>query len=132
MYEYETNYINAAGYWMSFHASAVQMRQEAIAAGNTENAQKYDCWAIIAVRYGLRVFGLSEKICKKAAVDPVHAKLIMPALEQKNDTPAADDLTEALDKLESHMSTQLMKAVATLSASNATRRSGKGGPAEKK
>ena len=42
---------------------------------------------------------------------------------------AADDLTESMDKLDSHMNTYLMKAVASMSASNATKQTGKGGPA---
>ena len=64
-----------------------------------------------------------------AARDPTYAKMILPTLQQRNDVAAADDLTEAMEKLDSHMTTQLMKAVATLSASNATKRTGKGGSA---
>ena len=40
------------------------------------------------------------------------------------DVPASDDLIERMERLESHMATQLMKAVATLSASNSTKRAG--------
>ena len=66
-----------------------------------------------------------------AAKDPTYAKLVMPTLQAKGDIPAADDLVEPLEKLESHMATQMMKAVATVSASNATKRSnGKGGAAQ--
>ena len=65
-----------------------------------------------------------------AARDPTYARMILPTLQQRNEVAAADDLTEAMDKLDSHMTTQLMKAVATLNASNATKRTGKGGPAE--
>ena len=61
-----------------------------------------------------------------AARDPVHARLVMPSLERRQDIPAADDLVEPLSKLETHMNTQLMKAVATLAASNATKESGSG------
>lgn len=56
----------------------------------------------------------------------------MPSLEQWNDVAAADDLTEPMEKLDTHITTQLMKAVATLSAGNATKRAGKGGPAKEK
>ena len=45
--------------------------------------------------------------------------------------PASDDLIEPIERLESHTATLLMKAVATLSASNATKRaSGKRGAAK--
>ena len=59
--------------------------------------------------------------------------MVLPALERRGDVAAADDLDGPLGELESHMTTQLMKAVATLSASNPTKRTnGKGGAAEKK
>jgi len=64
-----------------------------------------------------------------AARDPAHAKMIMPTLERRNEIAPADDLTETLDKLDGHMTTQLMKAVAALSASNTTKKAGKGGAA---
>lgn len=128
--EYEANYINAAGYWMAFHEAAISLRQEALVDKKDEDAVKYDVWALIAIRYALRVVGLRSEFYKLVAKDPVRAKLILPALEQRNDVAAADDLTESLEKLDSHMATQLMKAVATLSASNATRRAGKSGAAK--
>lgn len=53
----------------------------------------------------------------------------MRNLEQRNELPTADDLVEPMEKLYSHMATQLMKAVATLGASNATKHAGKGGSA---
>lgn len=55
---YETNYINAAGFWMAFHESAIALRQEALSGGNDEEAKRCDVWALIAIRYGLRVVGL--------------------------------------------------------------------------
>lgn len=67
-----------------------------------------------------------------ASKDPVYAKMVLPSLEDRSDMAASEDLVEPLETLASHMSTQLMKAVATLSASNATKRAnGKGGPADK-
>ena len=55
----------------------------------------------------------------------------MPTLEARADVPASDDLIEPMERLESHMATQLKKAVATLSASNAMKRAGgKGGAAK--
>jgi hypothetical protein len=130
LFEYESHYINSAGYWMAFHQSAIALRGEclaAIGAGNDgslalERASVYDVWGIIAVRYGLRVVGLRVEFYKRASKDPMHAKLIMPVLEGRNDVAAADDLDDTLEKLDSHMATQLMKAVASLSATNAVKR----------
>lgn len=51
--------------------------------------------------------------------------MVLPILEQRNDTTAADDIVEPLEKLDSHMATHLIRAVATLSASNATKRAGR-------
>lgn len=123
--EYETNYINASGFWMAFHQAAFALRQEALAK------EKFDAWEKIAIRYGLRVVGLRPEFYKLAAEDPTYAMLFIPSLEKKNDMVAADDLVESIDKLDSHMNSQLMKAVATLSASNATRRAGNGATADK-
>lgn len=128
--EYESNYINSAGFWMAFHEAAIVLRQEALTAQEEEEAIKCDVWALISIRYGLRVVGLRSEFYKMASKDPVYAKMVMPTLEGRNDMAASEDLTEPLDTLSSHMTTQLMKAVATLSASNATKRSrGKGGSA---
>jgi hypothetical protein len=49
------------------------------------------------------------------------ARLIMPVLEDRNDVPATDDLDEVLDKLEVQMLAQLMKAAASLHATNAVK-----------
>lgn len=76
--------------------------------------------------------GLRTEFYKMVSRDPTYAKLIMPSLEQRNDVAAADDLSEPLEKLDSHMATQLMKAVANLSASNATKRAGRGSAAAEK
>jgi len=129
VFEYEANYTNAAGYWMAFHEAALSLRQDELEEKNMEKAKLYDVWSIIAIRYALRVTGLRCEFYKMVSKDPTYAKLIMPSLEKRNDVPAADDLVGPLEKLDTHMSTQLMKAVATLSASNATKRAGKGGAA---
>ena len=69
--------------------------------------------------------GLLLEFYKKAARDPTDAKLVMSALEQKYDMAPANDLDEAVSKLETHITTQLMKAVASLSATNTVWRTGK-------
>lgn len=48
----------------------------------------------------------------------------------RNDMSTADNLAQAMEKLDNPNATQLMKAVATLSASNVTKRMGKGGAAK--
>lgn len=97
-----------------------------------DKALKFDAWAVISVRYAQRVVGLRTEFCKMAAEDPSYTKMILPGLERRGVVAAADDLEEPLETLESHMATQMMKAVATLSASNATKRAGKGGAANDK
>ena len=62
------------------------------------------------------------------AREPTYAKMILPTIQQRNEVAAAEDLTEAMEKLDSNMTTQLLKAVATMRASNETKRTGKGGP----
>ena len=128
--EYEANYINSAGYWMAFHEAALDLHQEMLEDKKDEEAKNYDVWVALAIGYGLRVVSLWSEFYTMAARDPTYAKMILRTLQQRNEVAAADDLTEAMDKLDSHMTTQLMKAVATLSGSNATKRNGKGGPAE--
>jgi hypothetical protein len=130
LFEYESHYLNSAGSWMAFNQSAMALREESLAVAGDGSAipaavgkaELYDVWGIIAVRYGLRVVGLRVEFYKRASKDPMHAKLIMPVLEGRNDVAASDDLDDALDKLDSHMETQLMKAVASLSATNAVKR----------
>jgi hypothetical protein len=81
------------------------------------------------VQYGLRAVEFRVEFYKKSAKDPMHARLLMPVPEGHNVTAATDDLDDILDKLETHMATQLMKASASLLATNAVKRSGDGGAA---
>ena len=120
--EYEANYVNLAGYWMTFHEAAISLRDEVLGAPDrdSEKANEYDVWALISIRYGLRVVGLRAEFYKMSARDPTYAKMIMPTLEQRHDMAAAHDFQETKEKLDSHLKTQLMKAVATLIASIAT------------
>jgi hypothetical protein len=114
LYEYEAHYMNSVGYWMAFHQNAVALRQEYLASEAPDaaaKALKYDVWGVISVRYGLRVVGLRVEVYKRSKKDPMHARLIMPALEGRNDVSAADDLDDTLEKLDTHMASQLMKAV---------------------
>jgi len=130
--EHEANYINAAGYWMAFHESAIALCEEHLTKKEFDAALEFEVWALVAIRYGLRVVGLRAEFYKMAGRDPVHTKLVLPTLEQRNSSAASDDLVEPLEKLDAMMATQLMKAVASLSASNATKRAGKGGAAGEK
>lgn len=60
-----------------------------------------------------------------AAKDPAYDKLVISIIEQKNEIQAEDDLVEPLETLESHMSRQLMKRVATLSERTTTKKAGR-------
>ena len=64
-----------------------------------------------------------------ASKNPMHAKLVLPSIERRGEVAMADDLDEVLATMESHLSSQMFKAVATLKASNATKRAGKKGGA---
>lgn len=129
--EYECKYVNAAGYWASFHESAIELRAERLSQDRNSEAEKLDVWSIISNRYVLRVLGLRSEFYKMAADDPTYAKMVLPTLERRGDIVMADDLEKPLGELESHLATQLMKAVATLSASNATKRAkNRGGAAD--
>jgi hypothetical protein len=132
LFEYEAHYMNSAGYWMSFSSAAMALRGEALKLEGTtgvEEAEMFDVWAMMAVRYGLRVVGLRVEFYRRSAEDPMHARLVMPVLTGQNDTPATNDLDYIMEKLDMHMATQLMKAAASLHAENAVKRSGDGGAA---
>jgi hypothetical protein len=99
LFEYEAHYTNSAGYWMSFSSAAMALRGEDLKLEGTtgvEEAEMFDVWATMAVRYGLRVVGLRVEIYKRSAKDPMHTRLVMPVLEGQNDTPATDDLDDGL------------------------------------
>jgi hypothetical protein len=116
---------------MSFSSAAMALRGEALkleGKAGVEEAEMFDVWAMMAVRYGLRVVGLRVEFYTRSGKDPMHARLVMPVLEGQNDTPATDDLDDIM-KLDMHMATQLMKAAASLHATNAVNRSGDGGAA---
>lgn len=133
---YKSNYVNSAGYWLAFHEAAAEMRHEAAhtAGDNAERVHKLDFWMMISVRYALSVLGHRTEFYKMAAEDPTTAKMILPGLEKRANTVASDDLEESMEKLETHMSTQLMKEVAALRVTNAGKKnsSGPGGPAHGK
>jgi hypothetical protein len=86
---------------------------------------------MLAVRYGLRVVGLRTEFYKKFPNDPMHAKMVTLVLEGQKEIPAKDDLNEVMEKLDTHMGTQLMKVAASLHATNAVKRSGDEGAASK-
>ena len=129
VFEYEANYKNETGYCIAFSEAAMEPRNDSIAEEEGDKALLYAVWSHLAVQYGLRVSSLRCEVILMVARDPTYAKLVMPSLEQRNDLSAAEDLVEQMEKLEAHMSSQLMKAVANLSARNATGRAGKGGAA---
>jgi hypothetical protein len=61
LFEYEAHDMKSAGYWMSFSSAVMALRGEALKLEGTtgvEEAEMFDVWAMMAVRYGLRVVGL--------------------------------------------------------------------------
>jgi hypothetical protein len=133
-YQYESHYTNAAGYRMCFSVAATSLRGEALRTEGTqgiEEATRYDVCAMLAVRCGLRVVGQRTEFYNNSSMDPMHAKMVMPVLEGQNEIPATDDLDEVMEKLDTHMATQLKTAAASLCAINAVKRSGDGGAASK-
>jgi hypothetical protein len=131
LFEYEAHYTNSAGYWMSFSSAAIALRGEALKLGGTtgvDEAEMFDVLAMMAERYGLRVVGLRVEFYKKSAKNAMHARLVMPVLDGQNDTPATDDLDDVMENLDMHMTTQLMKAAASLHATDAVKRSGTAEP----
>jgi hypothetical protein len=130
--EYEVHYVNSVGYWMFFGETALALRDEQLAKNTTEaarEAERLDVWIGLALRYGLRVVGLRTEFFRLSAKDPQHARLVMPTLENQGLMAATDDIEETMERLDTHLATQLMKAAATLSANNAVSRSGAGGAA---
>jgi hypothetical protein len=119
---------------MSFSVAATALRGDAFRTEDTEGneaATRFYAWAMLAVRYGLRVVGLRTELYTKSTKDPMHAKMVMPVLEGQNEIPATDDLDDVMEKLDTHMATKLMKAAVSLHAINAAKRSGYGGAASK-
>lgn len=135
IHKYEAKYVNATGYWAAFQAAALDLREEAVSQNKVEDVMRFDVCCVIAKRYILRVLGFRTEFYRMAADDPSYAKMILPVLEKRGEMPLADDLDEPMQKREGHMMIQMMKAVATLSASNETKTaqgSGKGGAANGK
>lgn len=80
--------------------------------------------------YTLCVVGLRLECYKLSLKDPTNEKIFLSIVEHRGDVAASDDLVGPLGHLESYMTTQIMKAVTTLSSSNAKNRSkGRGGAA---
>jgi hypothetical protein len=62
---------------MSFSVAATTLRGEALRKEGTEgveDATRFDVWAMLAVRHGLRVVGLRTEFYMKSAKDPMHAR----------------------------------------------------------
>jgi hypothetical protein len=110
---------------MEFPQTSIYLRQECLVSGppaSVAKELKYDVCGIISVSYGQRVFDLLVEFYKRSAEDRTHAKLITPFLEGRNNVAAADNLYDSHEKLDTHMASQLMRAVASLSATDAVKR----------
>jgi hypothetical protein len=120
----------SAGYWMSFSSAAMALRGEALkveATTRVEETERFDIWAMMAVRYGLRVVILRVELYRISMKDSMHAWLVMPVLKVQNDSAARDDLDDVMKNFDMHMASQLMKTPASLHATNAVERIGDSG-----
>lgn len=106
--EYECKYINAGGYWCAFHQASIDLGQEALTKQKDAEAGRFDVWAIIAVWYSLRVMVLQKEFYRIEYTDPVHVKLLLPAIERWTEILAAGDLEVRMEKMDGHMMSQLM------------------------
>ena len=75
-----------------FHHVAYELRQEAFDAGNKEEAEKFDTWVFVALRYSLRVLDPRSEFYRMVGKDPMYAKLFLPSLERRSETAMAEDL----------------------------------------
>lgn len=87
---------------------------------------RMDVQMMISVRYALRALGLRTEFYKMAAEYPTTAKMKLPVLQKIRAVSDADDMEDAMEKLEVHMSTEFMKVVATLKVINTTNTLGGG------
>lgn len=71
-------------------------------------------WALLAIRYGIRVVGLCTEFYNITSNDPKYDEMTFPTLQVLNYGVASDDLVESMKTLESHSITQIMKTVATV------------------
>jgi hypothetical protein len=82
--------MNSAGYWISYSSTAMALQEETSKLeGKTgvEESARFDVWAMMAVRYGLRVVGLRVKFYKSSAKDTMHARLVMQCSKVKTMPP---------------------------------------------
>lgn len=68
------------------------------------------------------VLAIHVEFYKMTSTDSTYAKMAVPILEMLGEIVASDDLDGLFSDLQSHMTTQLMKLVAILTASIATNR----------
>lgn len=124
---YEKKYVNEWGYWMAYEETALYLHAEAILNDKGDEKLQLDAWEGVSIRYGLRVVGLRAEFYRMGAKDYSYAKLVMQIIEKRNEVDAANNLQKSMKRLETHLSTQLMKVVAIFRASNETKRADRGG-----
>lgn len=118
---YDFKYVNTAGYWFAFHEAAIDIRQEKIDESKIQDANRMDLLAVVAVKHYLRTIGLRTKFSKMSIDRPVHTKLVFPILNKRRQVAVADNLDKALSyMLSDDNTTQMMKLVVAVQASNAT------------
>lgn len=111
---------------MKFDHAEVNLQAE-IELTDPGLGERLGVWAYMYISYGLRCVGLRAEFYRLAAPEPSYDKIVIPALEKHGEQPTEDILQKPLADLDHHMTSQLMKAVAALSASNDMKKAGRSG-----
>lgn len=85
-------YVSASSYLCSFNKAAIDLRGEALTGKKYSKAFRYDLWIIIAGCYALRVLGFIYKFYVIATVYRAHSRMVLPALEARDEIAMADDV----------------------------------------
>lgn len=134
IYKYEMNYFNSCGYWLGLQKTCFSIiHQVACGPANADTTREMsmlNAWAEILGEYALRVLAVRQEFYRNSVKDPVGARLNQEMYEEDSYLPVSDALDERTKQMGTMREAQLMKAIATLAASNNLKRAGGGaGPA---
>lgn len=120
-------YFNSAGYWLGLQKTTFTLMGQVSGEGASQRLAQLGAWAQIFGEYALRVLAIRQEFYRNSVKDPVSARLKQSLYEEATYVPANEFLDERTRELETLQQTQLMKALAALTASNTVKRSGGGG-----
>lgn len=139
IWSHEMNYVNASGYWLGLQQTCFSMMDEEVQdMPQTNEAQratlaartaKLLAWARILGEFSLRVLAVRCEFYRNSVRDPVSARANQEMYEEETYLPSNAALDDRARQIDTLRETQLMKAFAALSASNAVKRAGGGGGA---